>query len=60
MQALEHQLTRAEADSILDALARAKQARVQARIEALRTSLSELEKVAGLVGQAMLRPEKHA
>jgi len=56
VQALELRLTRAEADAILDALARAKQARAAASLEALRTSLADLERVAGIVGRAMLRP----
>ena len=55
VQLLEGKLRRAEADAVLDALARAKAARSAGTAAGLKASLVELEQVAGLVGRALLR-----
>jgi molecular chaperone DnaK len=57
VQALEGKLTEDEQSRILDAIEKAKKARSQeAPLDELRGRLTEMEKAASLIGQAMLRP----
>jgi molecular chaperone DnaK len=57
VQALEGKLTEDEQSRILDAIEKAKKARTQeAPLDELKGRLSEMEKAASLIGQAMLRP----
>jgi molecular chaperone DnaK len=56
VQALEGKLTGDEQETIIAAMERAKKARAEAGIDELRTRLSEMERAASLIGQAMLRP----
>ena len=56
VQALEGKLTPDEQQRILDAIERAKKARSEGNLEALKAALSDMEKAAGIIGTAMLRP----
>ena len=56
VQALEGKLTPDEQQRILDSIERAKKARGESNLDELRGRLSEMEKAAGIIGQAMLRP----
>jgi len=56
VQALEGKLSAEEQDRILSAMERAKKARVDGGIEELKARLTEMERAASLIGQAMLRP----
>jgi molecular chaperone DnaK len=56
VQALEGKLTADEQQRILDAIERAKKARADSGLDELKGRLSEMEKAAGIIGQAMLRP----
>jgi molecular chaperone DnaK len=56
VQALEGKLTADEQQRILDAIEKAKKARADGGFEELKGRLSEMEKAAGIIGQAMLRP----
>ncbi|MFI4946763.1 MAG: Hsp70 family protein, partial [Burkholderiales bacterium] len=56
VQALEGKLTPDEQQRILDSIERAKKARGDSNLDELRSRLSEMEKAAGIIGQAMLRP----
>jgi len=56
VQALEGKLTPDEQQRILDSIERAKKARGESSLDELRGRLSEMEKAAGIIGQAMLRP----
>ena len=56
VQALEGKLTPDEQQRILDAMERAKKARGDGNLDELKARLSEMEKAASLIGQAMLRP----
>jgi molecular chaperone DnaK len=56
VQALEGKLTSDEQQRILDAIERAKKARTESGLDELRGRLSDMEKAAGIIGQAMLRP----
>ena len=56
VQALEGKLTSDEQDRILEAMERAKKARLEPNLEELKARLAEMEKAASLIGQAMLRP----
>ena len=56
VQALEGKLTPDEQQRILDAIERAKKARAESGLDELRGRLSDMEKAAGIIGQAMLRP----
>jgi hypothetical protein len=56
VQALESVLSPDEQQRILDAIEGAKEARADASLEELKMRLSEIERAAGIVGQAMLRP----
>jgi molecular chaperone DnaK len=56
VQALEGKLTADEQQRILDAIERAKKARAESGLAELRGRLSDMEKAAGIIGQAMLRP----
>jgi molecular chaperone DnaK len=56
VQALEGKLTSDEQSRILAAMERAKKARIEGGLEELKARLSEMERAASLIGQAMLRP----
>jgi hypothetical protein len=56
VQALEGKLTAEEQQRILDAMERAKKVRSDDSLDELKARLSEMEKAASLIGQAMLRP----
>jgi molecular chaperone DnaK len=56
VQALEGKLTAEEQQRILDAIEKAKKARADGGLEELKGRLSDMEKAAGVIGQAMLRP----
>ena len=56
VQALEGKLTAEEQERILAAMERARKARTEANLDELKSRLSEMEKAASLIGQAMLRP----
>ena len=56
VQALEGKLTADEQQRILDAIEKAKRARADGGFEELKGRLSDMEKAAGIIGQAMLRP----
>ena len=56
VQALEGKLTPDEQQRILDAIEKAKRARGDAHIDELRGRLTDMEKAAAIIGQAMLRP----
>jgi molecular chaperone DnaK len=56
VQALEGKLTTEEQQRILDAIERAKKARVTGEPGELRARLQDMEKAAAVIGQAMLRP----
>jgi molecular chaperone DnaK len=56
VQALEGKLTSDEQDRILEAMEKAKQARLEPNLDELKARLAEMEKAASLIGQAMLRP----
>ena len=56
VQALEGKLTADEQQRILDAIERAKKARADSGLDELKGRLSDMEKAAGIIGQAMLRP----
>jgi molecular chaperone DnaK len=56
VQALEGKLTTDEQGRILAAMERAKKARIEGGLEELKARLSEMERAASLIGQAMLRP----
>jgi molecular chaperone DnaK len=56
VQVLEGKLTDDEQQRILEALERAKKARNQSDLAALKALLKDLEQAASLIGQAMLRP----
>ena len=56
VQALEGKLTGDEQTRILQAIEKAKKARSEAGIDDLRNRLTDMEKAAALIGQAMLRP----
>jgi molecular chaperone DnaK len=55
VQALEGTLTADEQQRILDAIERAKKARAESDLDELKGCLSDMEKAAGIIGQAMLR-----
>jgi molecular chaperone DnaK len=56
VQALEGKLTPDEQTRILEAIEKAKKSRPDAALDELRGRLSEMERAAALIGQAMLRP----
>jgi molecular chaperone DnaK len=56
VQALEGKLTAEEQQRILDAIEHAKKARSESGLDELKGRLSDMEKAAGIIGQAMLRP----
>jgi len=56
VQALEGKLTPDEQQRILDSIERAKKARSDGGLEELKARLSDMEKAAGIIGTAMLRP----
>ena len=56
VQALEGKLTADEQQRILDAIEQAKKARAESGLDELKGRLSDMEKAAGIIGQAMLRP----
>jgi molecular chaperone DnaK len=56
VQALEGKLTSDEQERILEAMEKAKKARIEPNLEELKARLAEMEKAASLIGQAMLRP----
>jgi hypothetical protein len=56
VQALEGKLTSDEQEHILEAMEKAKKARMEPNLEELKARLAEMEKAASLIGQAMLRP----
>jgi len=56
VQALEGKLTPDEQQRILDSIEKAKKSRSDANLDELRARLSEMEKAAGIIGTAMLRP----
>src|SRR5262245_12589619 len=56
VQALEGKLTSDEQERILEAMEKAKKARMEPNLEELKVRLAEMEKAASLIGQAMLRP----
>jgi molecular chaperone DnaK len=56
VQALEGKLTAEEQQRILDAIEKAKKARADGGLEDLRGRLTDMERAAGIIGQAMLRP----
>jgi molecular chaperone DnaK len=56
VQALEGKLTPDEQQRILDSIERAKKARSEANVDELKARLSDMEKAAGIIGTAMLRP----
>jgi hypothetical protein len=57
VQALEGKLTPDEQQRILDSIERAKKSRADGNIDELKARLSDMEKAAGIIGTAMLRPE---
>jgi molecular chaperone DnaK len=56
VQAIEGKLVAEEQQRILDAIEKAKRAKAEGTIEELRERLSDMERAAGIIGQAMLRP----
>ena len=58
VQALESRLTAEEQHCILDAIERTKKARAEGGVEELLSRLADMEKSAGIIGQAMLRPSE--
>ena len=56
VQALEGKLTPDEQQRILDSIEKAKKARSDGNLEELKSRLSDMEKAAGIIGTAMLRP----
>src|SRR5512139_978436 len=56
VQALEGKLTADEQQRILDSIERAKKARADGGLDELRGRLADMERAAGIIGQAMLRP----
>jgi molecular chaperone DnaK len=56
VQALEGKLKPDEVDRVLGAIARARRSRVDARLDELKSRLSEMNQAANIIGQAMLRP----
>ncbi len=56
VQALEGKLTADEQERILEAMEKAKKARLEPNLDELKARLAEMEKAASLIGQAMLRP----
>jgi molecular chaperone DnaK len=56
VQALEGKLTAEEQHRILDSIEKAKKARADGGLDELRGRLADMEKAAGIIGQAMLRP----
>ena len=56
VQALEGKLTPDEQQRILDSIETAKKARSDGNLEELKSRLSDMEKAAGIIGTAMLRP----
>ena len=56
VQALEGKLTEEEQQRILSAMEKARKARHSSDTQELKARLAEMEKAAGLIGQAMLRP----
>jgi molecular chaperone DnaK len=56
VQALEGKLTNDEQQRILDAIEKARRARVDGDISELKGRLADMERAASLIGQAMLRP----
>ena len=56
VQALEGKLSPEEQQRILDSIERAKKARADGGLDELRSRLADMEKAAGIIGQAMLRP----
>jgi molecular chaperone DnaK len=56
VQALEGKLTGDEQGRILEAITSAKKARADGALEELRVKLTDMEKAAAIIGQAMLRP----
>jgi molecular chaperone DnaK len=56
VQALEGKLTPEEQRRILDSIEKAKKARADGGLDELRGRLADMEKAAGIIGQAMLRP----
>src|SRR5512143_686421 len=56
VQALEGKLSEEEQGRILEAIASAKKARADGALEELRVKLTDMEKAAAIIGQAMLRP----
>jgi molecular chaperone DnaK len=56
VQALEGKLTPDEQQRILDSIEKAKKSRSDGNLDELKGRLSDMEKAAGIIGQAMLRP----
>jgi molecular chaperone DnaK len=56
VQALEGKLTDDEQSRILEAISNAKKARADGALQELRGRLTDMEKAAAIIGQAMLRP----
>jgi molecular chaperone DnaK len=56
VQALEDKLSPDEQQRILESIEKAKKAKADGTLDDLRARLSEMEKAAGIIGQAMLRP----
>jgi molecular chaperone DnaK (HSP70) len=56
VQALEGKLTEEEQQKILESIERAKKAKTEGNLDELKVRLSEMEKAAGIIGTAMLRP----
>ncbi len=56
VQALEGKLDRINRSILADSIERAKKARGDGNLDELKARLSEMEKAAGIIGQAMLRP----
>jgi molecular chaperone DnaK len=56
VQALEDKLTPEEQQRILESIEKAKKAKTDGTLDDLRSRLGDMEKVAGMIGQAMLRP----
>jgi len=56
VQALEGKLTAEEQQRILDSIEKAKKARADGGLDELRGRLADMERAAGIIGQAMLRP----
>jgi molecular chaperone DnaK len=57
VQSLEGKLTPDEQQRILDSIERAMKARSSGSLDELKARLSDMEKAAGIIGTAMLRPE---